>query len=169
MPPRMRTRSAGRPAAESLGGGTGVRVGRGGGVEDLGKEERIRVLGQSIPSATPNMHPKGLVPHASTITAQATRTRRKIVKPVASNNGVMVRGNKGNQARGRAFMLGAKEARQDPNIVTGFSYEIKVASGQLVEIDKVIKGYKLEIEGHVFDMDLIPFGHGSFDVIIGMD
>ncbi|GKB78678.1 reverse transcriptase domain-containing protein [Tanacetum coccineum] len=29
MPPRMRTRSAGRPAAESLGGGTGVRVGRG--------------------------------------------------------------------------------------------------------------------------------------------
>ncbi|GKE15093.1 reverse transcriptase domain-containing protein [Tanacetum coccineum] len=30
MPPRIRTRSAGRPAAESLGGGTGVRVGRGG-------------------------------------------------------------------------------------------------------------------------------------------
>ncbi|GKA15792.1 reverse transcriptase domain-containing protein [Tanacetum coccineum] len=30
MPPRMRTRSAGRPAAESLGGGTGVRVGKGG-------------------------------------------------------------------------------------------------------------------------------------------
>ncbi|GKF22925.1 hypothetical protein Tco_0075247, partial [Tanacetum coccineum] len=30
MPPRMRTRSAGRPAAESLGGGTGVWVGRGG-------------------------------------------------------------------------------------------------------------------------------------------
>nr|GEZ44253.1 hypothetical protein [Tanacetum cinerariifolium] len=30
MPPRMRTRSAGWPAVESLGGGTGVRVGRGG-------------------------------------------------------------------------------------------------------------------------------------------
>ncbi|GJX92681.1 reverse transcriptase domain-containing protein [Tanacetum coccineum] len=30
MPPRMRTRSAGRPAAESLGGGTGERVSRGG-------------------------------------------------------------------------------------------------------------------------------------------
>ncbi|GKE48551.1 hypothetical protein Tco_1479809, partial [Tanacetum coccineum] len=30
MPPRMRTRSAGWPAAKSLGGGTGVRVGRGG-------------------------------------------------------------------------------------------------------------------------------------------
>nr|GEZ22844.1 reverse transcriptase domain-containing protein [Tanacetum cinerariifolium] len=30
MPPRMRTQSVGRPAAKSLGGGAGVRVGRGG-------------------------------------------------------------------------------------------------------------------------------------------
>ncbi|GJX79713.1 putative reverse transcriptase domain-containing protein, partial [Tanacetum coccineum] len=66
-----------------------------------------------------------------------------------------------------------EEARQDPNIMTGiepndlgFSYEIKIASRQLVEIDKVIKGCKLEIEGHVFDINLIPFGRGSFDVII---
>ncbi|GKD46084.1 putative reverse transcriptase domain-containing protein [Tanacetum coccineum] len=126
---------------------------------------------------------------------------------VAANNGVQGRGNQGNQARGRAFMLGAEEARQDPNIVTGtftlknhfattlfdygadynfvsttfiplldiepselgFRYEIEIASGQLVEIDKVIKGCKLEIEGHVFDIDLIPFGHGRFDVIICMD
>ncbi|GJX34558.1 putative reverse transcriptase domain-containing protein [Tanacetum coccineum] len=51
----------------------------------------------------------------------------------------------------------------------GFRYEIEIASGKLVEIDKVIKGCKLEIEVHVFDIDLIPFGHGSFDVIIGMD
>ncbi|GKA66596.1 putative reverse transcriptase domain-containing protein [Tanacetum coccineum] len=95
---------------------------------------------------------------------------------VAANNGGQGRGNQGNQARGRAFMLGAEEARQDPNIVTGlepselgFKYEIEIASGQLVEIDMVIKGCKLEIEGHVFDIDLIPFRHGSFDVIIGMD
>ncbi|GKE25300.1 putative reverse transcriptase domain-containing protein [Tanacetum coccineum] len=56
----------------------------------------------------------------------------------------------------------------EPNEL-GFKYEIEIASRQLVEIDKVIKGCKLEIEGHVFDIDLIPFGHGSFDVIIGMD
>ncbi|GKC39897.1 putative reverse transcriptase domain-containing protein [Tanacetum coccineum] len=85
---------------------------------------------------------------------------------VAANNGGQGRGN---QARGRAFMLGAEEARQDPNIVTGFRYEIEIVSGQLVDIDKVIKGCKLEIEGHVFDIDLIPFGHRSFDVIKGMD
>ncbi|GJX10630.1 putative reverse transcriptase domain-containing protein [Tanacetum coccineum] len=119
----------------------------------------------------------------------------------------MVRGNQGNQAKGRAFMLLEEEARQDPNIVMGtftlnnhfattlfdsgadysfvsttfipllgiepselgFRYEIEIASGQLVEIDKVIKGCTLEIKGHVFDIDLIPLGHRSFDVIIGMD
>nr|GFA32615.1 putative reverse transcriptase domain-containing protein [Tanacetum cinerariifolium] len=64
---------------------------------------------------------------------------------VAANNGGQCRGNQ------------------------GFRYEIEIASGQLVEIDKVIKGCKLEIEGLVFDIDLIPFGHRSFDVIIGMD
>ncbi|GKA18191.1 putative reverse transcriptase domain-containing protein [Tanacetum coccineum] len=126
---------------------------------------------------------------------------------VAANNEVQGRGNQGNQARGREFMLGAEEARQGSNIMTGtftlnnhfattlfdssadysfvsttfipllgiepselgFRYEIEIASGQLVEIDKVIKGCKLEIEGHVFDIDLIPFRHGSFDVIISMD
>ncbi|GJZ76816.1 putative reverse transcriptase domain-containing protein [Tanacetum coccineum] len=52
---------------------------------------------------------------------------------VAPRNG---RGNQGNQARGRAFMLGVEEDRQDPNIMTdvepselGFSYEIEIASG----------------------------------------
>ncbi|GKA54537.1 putative reverse transcriptase domain-containing protein [Tanacetum coccineum] len=126
---------------------------------------------------------------------------------VVANNRGQGRGNQGNQARGRALMLRAEEARQDPNIMTGtftlnnhfattlfdygvdysfvsttfipllgkepselgFRYEIEIASGQLVEIDKVIKGCKLDIEGHVFDINLIPFGHGSFDVIIGMD
>ncbi|GJR85205.1 putative reverse transcriptase domain-containing protein [Tanacetum coccineum] len=56
----------------------------------------------------------------------------------------------------------------EPNDL-GFGYEIEIASGQLVEIDKVFKGCKLVIDGHVFDIKLIPFGSGSFDVIIGID
>ncbi|GKF45542.1 retrotransposon protein, putative, ty3-gypsy subclass, partial [Tanacetum coccineum] len=36
-----------------------------------------------------------------------------------ANNGGQGHGNQGNQARGRAFMLGAEEARRDPNIMTG--------------------------------------------------
>nr|GEW43439.1 putative polyprotein [Tanacetum cinerariifolium] len=76
---------------------------------------------------------------------------------VVANNGGQGRGNQKNQARGI-----------EPSEL-GFKYEIEIASGQLVEIDKVIKSCKLKTEGHVFDIDLIPFGHGSFDVIIGMD
>ncbi|GJS11775.1 putative reverse transcriptase domain-containing protein [Tanacetum coccineum] len=69
---------------------------------------------------------------------------------VVANNKGQGHGNQGNQAR-------------------GFKYEIEIVSGQLVVIDKVIKGCNLKIEGHVFDIELIPFGHGSFDVIIGVD
>ncbi|GJU44250.1 putative reverse transcriptase domain-containing protein [Tanacetum coccineum] len=95
---------------------------------------------------------------------------------VVSNNEGQGRVNHRNQARGKAFMLGVEEARQDPNIMTGiepsdlgFNYEIKIASGQLVQTNKVFRGCKLEIEGHVFDINLIPFRSGSFDVIIGID
>ncbi|GJZ86112.1 putative reverse transcriptase domain-containing protein [Tanacetum coccineum] len=136
---------------------------------------------------------------------QAKRPRGNHQNQVVAVNGGQGYGNQGNQARGRAFMLGAEEACQGPNIVTdtftlnfattlfdsgadysfvstsfiplldiepgelGFSYRIEIASRQLVEIYKVIKGCKLEIDGHVFDINLIPFGSRSFDVIIGMD
>ncbi|GJV15655.1 putative reverse transcriptase domain-containing protein [Tanacetum coccineum] len=33
----------------------------------------------------------------------------------------------------------------------------------------IVRGCRLELEGHTFIIDLIPFGHGSFDVIVGMD
>ncbi|GJY12508.1 putative reverse transcriptase domain-containing protein [Tanacetum coccineum] len=56
----------------------------------------------------------------------------------------------------------------DPHI-HGMVAAMEPKTMQLVEIDKVIKGCKLEIKGHVFDIDLIPFGNGSFDVIIVMD
>nr|GEY74613.1 hypothetical protein [Tanacetum cinerariifolium] len=60
------------------------------------------------------------------------------------------------------------KGRKDPSDL-GFSYEIEIVSGQLVKIDKVSRSCKLEIEGHMFDINLIPFGSKSFDVIIGMD
>ncbi|GJS99937.1 putative reverse transcriptase domain-containing protein [Tanacetum coccineum] len=82
----------------------------------------------------------------------------------------------GNPARRRAFVMGADFVSTtfiplldiEPSNL-GFSYEIEIASEQLVEINKVIRGCKLEIEGHTFNINLIPFGHGSFDIIIGMD
>ncbi|GJR18170.1 putative reverse transcriptase domain-containing protein [Tanacetum coccineum] len=81
---------------------------------------------------------------------------------VVAIDGGQGRGNNGNQARGGAFMLGAEEARQDPNIVTGietsnlgFSYEIKIASGKLVEIDNVIRGCELEIKGQYLYIEIL--------------
>ncbi|GKB01637.1 hypothetical protein Tco_0829681, partial [Tanacetum coccineum] len=282
MPPRMRTRSAGRPIAESRGGGTGERVGRGGrgrgprggndervdelngqgndqglgangnvegvneNVEELGTNEEFcpshemqkletelwnLVMIRGMVAATePKTMQKALLISGALIdevvrngSIKKVEKRGNVGEPskdkngmndnkrtrignafgttvnpvgrentgawpklniaqglggnrpnqVVANNGGQGHRNQGNQDRGRAFMLGAEEARQDSNIMTGielselgFRYEIEIASGQLVEIDKVIKGCKLEIEGHVFDIDLISFGHGSFDVII---
>ncbi|GKB88153.1 putative reverse transcriptase domain-containing protein [Tanacetum coccineum] len=77
------------------------------------------------------------------------------------------RGNNGNQACEGAFMMGAEEARQDPNIVTGiepsdlgFSYEIEIASGQLVEINKA------EIVFHE-KVVRIPLPHGKILRVLG--
>ncbi|GJS27863.1 putative reverse transcriptase domain-containing protein [Tanacetum coccineum] len=78
--------------------------------------------------------PVGFVRHATTVTTQCSSTDHvRLACPrwnraqgpgenhpnqVAANNGGQGRGNQGNQARGRAFMLGAEEARQDLNIMT---------------------------------------------------
>ncbi|GJY36962.1 putative reverse transcriptase domain-containing protein [Tanacetum coccineum] len=48
-------------------------------------------------------------------------------------------------------------------------YEIEIASGVKVETNKIIRGCRLELEGHTFIIDLISFGYGSFDVIVGME
>nr|GEW52692.1 hypothetical protein [Tanacetum cinerariifolium] len=65
---------------------------------------------------------------------------------VGRKEGGQGRGNNGNQARGLGFMMGAEEAHQDPNMMTdiepnnlGFSNEIEIASGQLVEINKSLR------------------------------
>ncbi|GJW66157.1 putative reverse transcriptase domain-containing protein [Tanacetum coccineum] len=48
-------------------------------------------------------------------------------------------------------------------------YEIKIANGLKIETNKIVCGGGLELEGHTFLIDLISFGHGNFDVIVGMD
>ncbi|GKE62501.1 reverse transcriptase domain-containing protein, partial [Tanacetum coccineum] len=55
-----------------------------------------------------------------------------------------------------------------PSVVSP-GYEIEIASGLKVATNMIVRGCRLELEGHTFIIDLIPFGHGSFDVIVGMD
>nr|GEY42503.1 reverse transcriptase domain-containing protein [Tanacetum cinerariifolium] len=103
--------------------------------------------------------------------------RGNVEKPSKDKNG---RDNNKRTRTGSAFASIAnpvgrentEEARQDPNIMTGTFTLNKHFAATLFDSGarlKVIKGYKLEIEGHVFDIDLLSFGHGIFDVIIGMD
>ncbi|GJY29246.1 putative reverse transcriptase domain-containing protein [Tanacetum coccineum] len=48
-------------------------------------------------------------------------------------------------------------------------YVIEIADGKKVKVDRIIRGCKLELGSSLFTIDLIPLGHGSFDVIVGMD
>ncbi|GKB50969.1 putative reverse transcriptase domain-containing protein [Tanacetum coccineum] len=55
-----------------------------------------------------------------------------------------------------------------PSIVNP-GYVIEVADGKKVEVDRIIRDCKLKLGGSLFRINLIPLGHGSFDVIVGMD
>ncbi|GJX05461.1 putative reverse transcriptase domain-containing protein [Tanacetum coccineum] len=48
-------------------------------------------------------------------------------------------------------------------------YVIEVADGKKVEVDSIFRDCKLELGSSLFSINLIPLGHGSFDVIVGMD
>ncbi|GJY37273.1 putative reverse transcriptase domain-containing protein [Tanacetum coccineum] len=102
---------------------------------------------------------------------------------VVTNNGGQGCVNNSNQTRGREFMLGVEEARQDPNIMTGtftlndyyattlfdsgadYSF-ISTTFIPLLGIEPSELGFSHEIEiasRHLVEIDK------SFDVIIGMD
>ncbi|GJZ87501.1 putative reverse transcriptase domain-containing protein [Tanacetum coccineum] len=55
-----------------------------------------------------------------------------------------------------------------PSIVNP-RYVIEVEDGKKVEVDRIIRDCKLELGNSLFIIDLIPLGHGSFDVIVEMD
>ncbi|GJY28472.1 putative reverse transcriptase domain-containing protein [Tanacetum coccineum] len=53
-----------------------------------------------------------------------------------------------------------------PSIVS-HGYVIEVANGKKEEVDRIIRDCKLELENSLFTIDLIPLGHGSFDLVVG--
>nr|GEW87868.1 hypothetical protein [Tanacetum cinerariifolium] len=62
-----------------------------------------------------------------------------------------------------AHLLNVKSSFVNPG------YLMEVADGKKVEVDSVIRNRKLELRNSLFSIDLIPVGHGSFDMIVGMD
>ncbi|GJV86556.1 putative reverse transcriptase domain-containing protein [Tanacetum coccineum] len=55
-----------------------------------------------------------------------------------------------------------------PSIVNP-GYVIEVEGGKKVEADRIIRDCKLELENSLFSINLIPLGHGNFNLIMGMD
>ncbi|GKB95246.1 putative reverse transcriptase domain-containing protein [Tanacetum coccineum] len=55
-----------------------------------------------------------------------------------------------------------------PSIVKP-GYVIEMVDGKNIEVDRIIRGCKLELGNSLFTIDLIPLGYESFDVIVGMD
>ncbi|KAD3640233.1 hypothetical protein E3N88_29456 [Mikania micrantha] len=155
----------------------------------------------NIPAQPPNQVPR-----------QTTQTNRSCFKCGSPNH--FMRNypnnnntNQGNEARGRAFQIGAIEARHDVNIVTGTfllnnlyasvlfdtgadksfispefasllslptvdletPYVIELANGKLIKTNSVIQGCSLNLNDHLFNINLLPIELGSFDVVVGMD
>ncbi|GJX75156.1 putative reverse transcriptase domain-containing protein [Tanacetum coccineum] len=54
-----------------------------------------------------------------------------------------------------------------PSIVNP-GYVIEVADGKKVKVDRIIRDCKPELGNSLFGINLIPLGHGCFDVIVGM-
>ncbi|GJY28988.1 hypothetical protein Tco_0404755 [Tanacetum coccineum] len=75
----------------------------------------------------------------------------------------------GNQVRGRAYnaSMHAAEAAKDSSVVTEENpgYVIEIADGKKVKVDRIIRGCKLELGSSIFNIDLIPLGHGSFKFV----
>ncbi|GKE19640.1 putative reverse transcriptase domain-containing protein, partial [Tanacetum coccineum] len=55
-----------------------------------------------------------------------------------------------------------------PSIVNP-GYVIEIEDGKNVEVDRIIRDCKLELRNSLFTINLIPLGHGSFDVLVEMD
>ncbi|GKB00828.1 putative reverse transcriptase domain-containing protein [Tanacetum coccineum] len=49
------------------------------------------------------------------------------------------------------------------------SYVIELVDGRISKTNVILRGCRLRLLGHPFDIDLMPVELGSFDVIIGMD
>ncbi|KAD2805246.1 hypothetical protein E3N88_38623 [Mikania micrantha] len=155
----------------------------------------------SLPARQPNQAPRQ--------TIQTNRSCYKcgspdyLIRNCQNNNNT----NPGNEARGRAFQIGATEARHDANIVTGTfllnnlyasvlfdtgadksfispefaslislptvdletPYVIELANGKLIKTNSVIQGCSLNLNDHLFNINLLPIELGSFDVVVGMD
>ncbi|GJX16582.1 putative reverse transcriptase domain-containing protein [Tanacetum coccineum] len=99
-----------------------------------------------VPPVAITIRLRYLVTVVSTVTAQdillgivesGSKDRGNHQNQVVAVNGGQGRGNQGNQTRGKSFMLGADEARQDSNIVTGMDW-FSAHKAEIIYHEKVV-------------------------------
>nr|GEY95486.1 hypothetical protein [Tanacetum cinerariifolium] len=59
-------------------------------------------------------------------------------------------------ARGQAYALRDGDQNLGPNMVTGYSYEVKLADGRVVITNTILGGCALNLVNHLFEIDLMP-------------
>ncbi|GJW23209.1 putative reverse transcriptase domain-containing protein [Tanacetum coccineum] len=85
----------------------------------------------------------------------------------------------GCRAPGRVYSLCAKAAVKDNNVVNvnidihpttlDTNYSVELADGKSLTISTILRGCTLNLQNHLFKIDLLPIELGSFNVIVGMD
>jgi hypothetical protein len=49
------------------------------------------------------------------------------------------------------------------------AYAVELANGKVIGADEIITGCTLNLDDHLFYIDLMPIKLGSFDIVVGMD
>ncbi|GKA39036.1 reverse transcriptase domain-containing protein [Tanacetum coccineum] len=80
----------------------------------------------------------------------------------------------GRRAPGRVYSLCAEAAVKDNNVdihptTLDTNYSVELADGKSLTTNTILRGCTLNLQNHLFKIDLLPIELGSFDVIVGMD
>ncbi|GJY09228.1 reverse transcriptase domain-containing protein [Tanacetum coccineum] len=71
----------------------------------------------------------------------------------------------------RSFMyiMAYKIYRSSPPTTLDTNYSVELADGKSLTTNTILRGCTLNLQNHLFEIDLLPIELGSFDVIVGMD
>ncbi|GKE30888.1 hypothetical protein Tco_1446272 [Tanacetum coccineum] len=179
MPPRMRTRSAGRPAAESLGGGTGERVGRGGRgrrpregnderVEDLKGQGNDQGLGakEGIDGVNRNVEgANGGAPDFSTIIAWQLQNLLPAMLAQVSNQGNV--GNQNGNVVNENVQGNIGNALVNGNRIRTLSEEVAVSMSwndfKFMMIQEFCPSHEMKkLESELWNHAMVGAGHAAY-------
>ncbi|GJQ94746.1 hypothetical protein Tco_0005885 [Tanacetum coccineum] len=133
--------------------------------DTLWKLQRIMAGRNTRSSTANNTNPPNET--ADEVTRQLNAALSNLLTQLVQSLG----GNQENQREATPRFISTKFLpliNMKPSVISP-GYKIGIASGVIVETNKIIRGCRLELEGHTFIIDLIPFGYGSFDVVVRMD